>query len=395
VNDRERRVLTEELTRMGFTSDGSPPAAPPAEASGRASREPQPRAPEPRAVERVADARGVAPPNASHRPAPPATRDRPWTRPTAESLTPDTVLRPQRKKPARGWRRVLYTLTGGAVNLGPSPAELRLIQLESRARSPIKGCHRVAIISLKGGVGKTTTTAALGSMFASLRGDRVIAVDANPDRGTLAEKVARQNQATVRDLLADRSSIQRYSDVRDYTSQSLSRLEVLASDSDPGVSSAFSESDYRAVVEVLERYYSLVLTDCGTGLLHSALQGALALADSLIVVSSPSLDGARSASATLDWLEAHDYRDLARNAIAVINSVSPGKTDVDLSRLQQHFGARCRGVMMIPYDPHLAAGAAIDIEELNRVTRNAYLELAALVADGFSARSLQATSASG
>ena len=56
---------------------------------------------------------------------------------------------------------------------------------------------------------------------------------------------------------------------------------------------------------VLEQFYSICITDCGTGLLHSAMAGVLALADQLVLVSSPSVDGARSASATLDWLEAH------------------------------------------------------------------------------------------
>ena len=56
------------------------------------------------------------------------------------------------------------------------------------------------------------------------------------------------------------------------------------------------------------------MTDCGTGLLHSAMAGILGLADQIVLVSSPSVDGARSASATLDWLEAHDYGDLVRGA---------------------------------------------------------------------------------
>jgi len=89
------------------------------------------------------------------------------------------------------------------------------------------------MLSLKGGVGKTTTTVTLGSTFASLRGDRVVAVDANPDRGTLSQKIPLETAATVRHLLGDAHRITRYSDVRAYTSQGPSRLEVLASDSDP------------------------------------------------------------------------------------------------------------------------------------------------------------------
>ena len=63
---------------------------------------------------------------------------------------------------------------------------------------------------------------------------------------------------------------------------------------------------------MLERFYSLVLTDCGTGLMHSAMSAVLSKADALIVVSSGSVDGARSASATLDWLDAHGHQDMVR-----------------------------------------------------------------------------------
>jgi len=103
----------------------------------------------------------------------------------AESLTAATVLRARRARPQSGWRKRLLTMTGGKVNLGLSAEDRRRAAQLEAARTPVRGTHRVAVISLKGGVGKTTTTAALGSMFANLRGDRVIAVDANPDRGTL------------------------------------------------------------------------------------------------------------------------------------------------------------------------------------------------------------------
>ena len=177
---------------------------------------------------------------------------------------------------------------------------------------PLQGCYRIALLSLKGGVGKTTITATLGATFASIRGDRVVAVDANPDRGTLSQKVPLETPATVRHLLRDAEGIDRYSDVRSYTSQGPSRLEVLASESDPAVSEAFSADDYSRTLDVLERFYSLVLTDCGTGLMHSAMSAVLAKADVLIVISSGSVDGARSASATLDWLDAHGHEKMVQ-----------------------------------------------------------------------------------
>jgi MinD-like ATPase involved in chromosome partitioning or flagellar assembly len=242
------------------------------------------------------------------------------------------------------------------------------------------------MLSLKGGVGKTTTTTTLGSTFSSLRGDRVIAVDANPDRGTLSQKIPLETTATVRHLLRDAKRITRYSDVRAYTSQGPSRLEVLASEQDPAVSEAFSEDDYRRVVDLLEHFYNIVLTDCGTGLMHSAMAGVLDLADSLVIVSSGSVDGANSASATIDWLEAHGYRDLIRRSVAVINSVRPRAGKVDLDKLSQHFASRCRAVVRIPFDPHLEEGAEIELDRLSPDTRLALLELAATVADDFPTR---------
>ncbi|MGH3620455.1 MAG: MinD/ParA family ATP-binding protein, partial [Sciscionella sp.] len=130
-------------------------------------------------------------------------------------------------------------------------------------------------------------------------------------------------------------------------------------------------------------FYNIVLTDCGTGLMHSAMKGVLDIADSLVIVSSSSIDGARSASATLDWLDAHGYRDLVGRSVAVINSVRPKSGKVNLNRVSEHFAARCRSVCEIPFDPHLEEGAEIDLDHLNSSTTLALLELAASVADDF------------
>jgi MinD-like ATPase involved in chromosome partitioning or flagellar assembly len=314
----------------------------------------------------------------------PVTEGQP-ARETAESLTTDMLLHGKRAAPGVGWRRTVYRASGGLIKIGESSANLRRRDLVNRVRTPVAGGHhRVAVMSLKGGVGKTTAAVGLGSTLASLRGDRVIAVDGNPDRGTLSDKVRLETSATIRDLLNERAQVSRYADVRAFTSQSSSRLEILASDRDPGVSVAFSADDYRAVARVLEHYYSICITDCGTGLLHSAMAGILELADQIVLVSSPSVDGARSASATLDWLEAHDYGDLVKNGVVVLSTIRPrSKSTVDLDRLEQHFASRCRAVIRIPYDSHLEEGAEVELEMLNSDTADAYLSLAAIVGDGF------------
>jgi MinD-like ATPase involved in chromosome partitioning or flagellar assembly len=320
-------------------------------------------------------------------PVPPAGEAVHWQHAeTADSLTSDLLLPGRHVAPPSGWRRAIYQVTGGLVRPPLSAAEMRRRELVARACTPVAAGHyRVAVLSLKGGVGKTTTVMGLGSTLASLRGDRVIAVDANPDRGTLSDKLRLETAATVRDLLNEREQIQRYADVRAFTTQAASRLEVLASDRDPTVSVAFSDQDYEDVSQVLEHYYSICITDCGTGLLHSAMAGVLRLADQIVLVSSPSVDGARSASATLDWLQAHGYGDLVRDGVVALAVVRPrGKSTIDLERLEQHFATRCRAVVRVPYDAHLEEGAEVELNQLSKATADAYLALAAEVGDGFS-----------
>jgi MinD-like ATPase involved in chromosome partitioning or flagellar assembly len=298
-------------------------------------------------------------------------------------LSTSMLLRPVKPPPSEGWRRLVYVLSGQLINLGESPRAARYHDLVARVNRPLRGCYRIAMVSLKGGVGKTTITATLGATFADLRGDRVVAVDASPDRGTLNQKVPLETASSVRQLLYDAGAIERYSDVRRYTSQGPTGLEVLASESDPAVSDAFSADDYRRALDILERFYGLVLTDCGTGLLHSAMSSVLAKSDVLVVVSSASIDGARSASATLDWLDAHGHEDLVRNSVAVINAVRPRTGKVDMQKVVDHFARRCRAVRLVPFDPHLEEGAEISLDRLRRPTREALTELAAVVADGF------------
>lgn len=321
---------------------------------------------------------------------PPGNEIVPYLDPSAVAL-----LRTTAASPSAGWRKWVYRGSGRLINLGESPKVIRHNGLVARVQHPLRSCYRIAMLSQKGGVGKTTITATLGATFAANRGDRVIAVDANPDRGTLSQKVPLETAATVRHLLRDAEGISAYSDVRHYTSQGPSRLEVLASESDPAVSEAFSAEDYARAVEVLERFYSVVLTDCGTGMLHSAMSSVIDKADVLVVISSGSVDGARSASATLDWLDAHGHQDLVRNSIAVINGVRPGAgrlgrksgekgtAKVDLTKVTDHFARRCRTVCQVPFDPHLGEGAEISLDRLREETRESLLELAAVVADGF------------
>src|SRR5918998_6605889 len=136
-----------------------------------------------------------------------------------------------------GWRRAVLRATGGVINPGPSAAEVRWRGLLHRIRRPLIQSHRIAVSSIKGGVGKTTVATLLGLVMAENRGDRVIVLDANPDAGTLADRLTGDTSVTVRHMLENLESARSLSDVSRYTSLA-GRLQVLASEQDPAMSNA-------------------------------------------------------------------------------------------------------------------------------------------------------------
>jgi MinD-like ATPase involved in chromosome partitioning or flagellar assembly len=309
----------------------------------------------------------------------------------AAMLTAERLIEVKKKKsrpaPEGLLQELLYSVTLQLVNIGDSYRVRERKSIDARIGKAFEGSTRfVPVLTRKGGVGKTTISTLLGMALADVREDRVIAIDANPDRGTLAERVNRQTRATVRDVVTRAGSIQTFSEFQTLISRDETRLDVLASDTEPTVSEAFDEHDYNVVAGVAERFYSMVITDCGTGIVHSVMRATLQRADSIVVVSGGSVDEARLASETLTWLEANGYADLVKNALVALNTATHGTNLVKLEEIEAHFKSRVREVVRVPYDPALATGSIIRFKELLPLTRNAARDLAALVVDGLPER---------
>ncbi|WP_448238359.1 MinD/ParA family ATP-binding protein [Microbacterium paulum] len=315
-------------------------------------------------------------------------------RESSDLLTADRLLDPAHvvsPEPEGAWRHLVYTLSGRRINLGDSRHARARKQLDSRIAAPLTGGAKfVPVLSRKGGVGKTTVTTLLGMALADAREDRIIAVDANPDRGTLAERIGRPSGKTVRALVRARADVHGFNDISQIVARDHTRLDVLASDSDPHVSEAFSDTDYRDVADVAAHFYSVVLTDTGTGIVHSVMQATLEHADELVIVAGLSVDEARLASETLTWLESNGYAERVRSAIVVLNTARPGAALVRADELDAHFRSRVRAVVRLPYDPHIASGSAISFRDLQPETREAARELAAVVVEGLRASSVAA-----
>ena len=300
-------------------------------------------------------------------------------------LTPDRVLEVTREivRPEGFPNNAIYWSTLGFVNRGDSPAvRHRKATDQAMGRRFQGGSRYIPVLTRKGGVGKTTTTALLGMALARVREDRVIAIDANPDRGTLAERFPKSTEKTVRDVVSQASSIQSFTTFSDYISRDRNRLDILASDTDPLLSEAFDENDYNVVADIVSKYYSVVLTDCGTGIVHSVMKATLERANGLVIISGGSFDESRLAAETLTWLESNGYADLVRQSVVSINTATQGTNLVKLNEIENHFKSRVREIVRMPYDPLLAAGSIVEWDRLKPHTRAAARELAALVMDG-------------
>lgn len=307
----------------------------------------------------------------------------PATMLTAERLIEKSARYRRRPAPEGLLQGLLYALTFRLVNVGDSARVRERKAVDARISRFFDGGTRfVPVLTRKGGVGKTTIAALLGMAMADVREDRVIAIDANPDRGTLAERVTKSTRATVRDVVTRAGSITAFSEFQTLISRDETRLDVLASDADPTLSEAFGEDDYNVVADIAERFYSVVVTDCGTGIVHSAMRATLQRADSIVIVSGGSVDEARLASETLTWLESNGYADLVSNAVVALNTATHGTNLVKLEEIEAHFQSRVREIVRIPYDPSLATGSVIRYGELKPITRDAARELAAVVVDG-------------
>lgn len=306
----------------------------------------------------------------------------------AAMLTAERLIDRKGRRPAPEgfWPAVLYAISLHRVNVGDSARVRERKALDARIHRRLDGGTRfIPVLTRKGGVGKTTITTLLGMALADVREDRIIAIDANPDRGTLAERVEKQTGSTVRDLVNHAPGIRDFGQFGSHVSRDDTRLDVLASDTDPLLSEAFDEDDYNVVADLVSKYYSIALTDCGTGIVHSVMRATLQRADSLVIVSGGSVDEARLASETLTWLEANGFRPLVENAVVALNTGTQATNLVKLDEIESHFRSRVREVVRIPYDPELAAGSVVRYTDLKPLTRESARTLAALVLDGLPA----------
>ena len=293
-------------------------------------------------------------------------------------------LVPARKiPPGRGWRRLIYNATGGLVNLGQSPDELQQAHLEARIRTLLRGQYKIGVLG-KGGVGKTTVAACVGSIFAELRqDDRVVAIDADTAFGKLGARVDPHAVGSYWDLAAD-EHLDTFADVRTRVGNNAAGLFVLAGEASTARRHVLDPAIYREATSRLDRHFTISIVDCGSTLDSRVTQEVLRDLDALIVVSSPWVYGASAAGQILEWLANRGLTDLLQRTVVVLND-SDGHADRRTRTvLTQQFANHGLAVIEVPFDPHLRPGGVIDVtHQMSPKTRRRLYEIAAAIADHF------------
>ena len=136
-------------------------------------------------------------------------------------------------------------------------------------------------------------------------------------------------------------------------------------------------------MSVAARYYRLVFFDSGN---DESAERWLRMVDSSYQLVIPTLaapEPAESAALLLDALRERDdrSRSLADNAVVLVTQAEP-TASATAARIADGFRGTVREVARIPFDPALKSGP-LRFDNLRRATQNAWLRVAAAVANGF------------
>lgn len=288
-----------------------------------------------------------------------------------------------------GWRAGVRRLTFGGISPGPGRVERRRRVAAASVRRTLDGPKTIVVINPKGGAHKTTATMLLAATFGLQRGGYTLAWDNNETRGTLGWRSSHADHTrTAVDLLNALPALGtegtvRIGDLDSYVrTQPSEQFDVLASDENSASASSVDARSFTSLHQVLSRFYRVLVIDTGNNMRASNWQAAVAAADQIVVVSTVREDTAQSAAWALDALRATGHDEAVRRAVTVLSAPEP-KVDKDLQkRLRSHFGALTRAVIDVPHDKALVAGGPIDYDALNTTTRDAWLRVTAVVADG-------------
>ncbi|MET8524573.1 chromosome partitioning protein [Micromonospora sp. NPDC005172] len=305
--------------------------------------------------------------------------------PTAEDFARRRQVRPADPVATMGVRAVVNKM--GLLRLSPGRHEQELKRDIEMVRRNFGGLRQVTVVNPKGGAGKTVAILLLAMTFGQKRGGYVLAWDNNETQGTLGMRAQQDfHSRTVRDMLRDLGQFQgahgRVGDLSQYVrSQGEGMFDVLASDESATGGEMLTAAAFAEIREVVSRFYKLIFVDTGNNVRAQNWQASMDATDQLVVTMSARNDSAETAARMLDHLEQSGRQRLVRQAVTVV-SMPPSRKEIDLPAIQEHFAARTRAVLLAPYERLIDSGEPIRYGGLSSATRDAWLKIAAAVAEG-------------
>jgi MinD-like ATPase involved in chromosome partitioning or flagellar assembly len=356
----------------------APPAAPPHALPPAPAPRPAPPGPYPPRM----DHRPAAPrpgPNPGPPPADDPYQQVPWVSdgtPTAEEFARRRLARPAEPVATMGARALVPKATMGLVRLAPGKYEREYKQDVEMVRRNFGGLRQVTVVNPKGGAGKTVAVLLLAMTFGQKRGGYVLAWDNNETQGTLGMRAQQDFHARFRGAHGRVGDLSQY--VR---AQGEGMFDVLASDESATAGEMLTASAFAEIREIVSRFYKLIFVDTGNNVRAQNWQAAMDATDQLVITMSARNDSAETAARMLDHLEQSGRQRLVRQAISVVTMPTTRK-DIDLPAIQRHFAARTRAVLLAPYEKLIDSGEPIRYGQLSNSTKDAWLKIAAAVAEG-------------
>jgi chromosome partitioning protein len=208
----------------------------------------------------------------------------------------------------------------------------------------------IAVLSMKGGVGKTTVTLGLASA-AWKRGLRTLVIDLDPQANATMGLGVDAPARTVNDVLADA----RPGTARDAVTPSAwgSKTDVIAAERALEFRNVpegpASHLRLRTGLAALPRDYDLVIVDCPPSI-GELTRNALAAVDAAIVVTEPAyfaLHGAQEAMDAVDVARATANPGLRTGSI-VLNKVRPTVAEhrLRVQELREFYGAQVSDIVI-------------------------------------------------
>ena len=163
----------------------------------------------------------------------------------------------------------------------------------------------IVITSGKGGVGKTTTTANLGTGFALYKQKRVVMLDADIGLRNLDVVMGLENRI-VYDLVDAANGICRIKQalIKDKRFENLYLLPAAQTRD----KTAVSPDQMKKICEELKEDFDYVLIDCPAGI-EQGFKNAIAGADRAIIVTTPEVSAVRDADRIVGLLEAAGFEE--------------------------------------------------------------------------------------